>query len=209
MARFVVAVTGGIATGKSQVDALFLGLGVPVVDADQIAREIVLPGQPALAEIRARFGAGVLSGDGSVDRAALRELIFDAPEARRDLEAIMHPRIRLTMEVRCLAADAPYVIASIPLLAEVGSRAAYPWLHRVLVVDAPIAAQHKRLQRRDGIDDELAAKMIDAQASRRTRLALATDVICNDGPVDALAPPVMRLHQLFGQLADSDALRHR
>ena len=201
MAAFVVAVTGGIASGKSQVDSLFAALGVPVVDADLIAREIVSPGQPALAEIRSRFGPGVLASDGSLDRPALRRIVFENASARRDLEAITHPRIRRMMQARCLAANAPYVIASIPLLAETGAIDGYPWLRRVLVVDAPAAAQRERLRHRDGIDGELADRMIAAQASRASRLQIATDVIVNDVGIDALEGPVARLHALFLALA--------
>lgn len=197
MSAFVVAVTGGISTGKSQVDSLFSLLGVPVVDADRIAREIVEPGQSALAEIAARFGPGVLTADRALDRTALRRIVFEERSARSDLEAITHPRIRRLMEERCLSSTAPYVLASIPLLAEVGAMGAYRWVHRVLVVDAPVALQRERLTRRDGIDSLLADRMIAAQASRESRLRLATDVVVNDSGVDALQGPVGRLHRLF------------
>jgi dephospho-CoA kinase len=197
MARFVVALTGGISTGKSQVDALFASLGVPVVDADRIAREIVSPGQPALGEIAARFGTAVLAPDGTLERAALRRIVFEDRDARHDLEAIMHPRIRRLVQERCLSADAPYAIASIPLLAEAGASDAYRWVHRVLVVDAPVDLQRERVRHRDGIDAALADRMIAAQASRESRLGLATDVIVNDADMSGLAAPVERLHRLF------------
>jgi dephospho-CoA kinase len=201
MAAFVVAVTGGISTGKTRVDALFALLGVPVVDADAIAREIVAPGQPALVEIADRFGRSLVTDGGALDRAALRRIVFGDAAARRDLEAITHPRIRQLLQERCRAATAAYVIASIPLLAEAGAMDAYRWVSRVLVVDAPIALQRERLQRRDGIDAMLADRMIEAQASRRSRLALATDVVVNDSDPSALEDPVGRLHGLFLALA--------
>ena len=201
MAAFVVAVTGGISTGKSCVDALFALLGVPVVDADAIAREIVAPGQPALAEIADRFGRSLVTDAGALDRAALRRIVFGDAAARRDLEAITHPRIRQLLQERCRSATATYVIASIPLLAEAGAMDAYRWVSRVLVVDAPIALQRERLQRRDGIDAVLADRMIASQAGRRSRLALATDVVVNDSDTSALEGPVGRLHGLFLGLA--------
>ena len=197
MARFVVAVTGGIASGKSQVDALFAELGVPVVDADAIAREIVQPGEPALAEIFTRFGRGVMLGDGSLDRAELRRIVFDDVSARRALETITHPRIRKLLQHRCTSAAAPYVVASIPLLAEAGSIDAYRWVSRVLVVDASVSVQGERVERRDGINRALAERMIAAQASRETRLQLATDVIVNDAAINDLLEPVRRLHRIF------------
>lgn len=180
MARLVVAVTGGIASGKSLVDRAFAAIGIPVVDADVIAREIVEPGQPALAEIVATFGADALTASDELDRVAMRARVFADPTQRRALEAITHPRIRALMLARCQAAPDPYVIASIPLLAEVGAIDAYPWLHRVLVVDAPVGLQRERLVRRDGIDAVLADRIIASQATRATRLRLATDVVVND-----------------------------
>ena len=203
MAGFVVAITGGIASGKSAVGFLFESMGIVVADADAVARAVVAPGQPALAEIAARFGSAVLLADGSLDRAQLRALVFSDSQARRDLEAITHPRIRLLLQAQCTSAPGPYVITTIPLLAEVGAVAAYPWLQRILVVDAPEALQRARLLRRDGIDATLADRMIAVQASRGHRLALATDVIVNDGTVAALEAPVRRLDRLYRHLCGS------
>jgi len=201
MAGFVVAVTGGIASGKSAVCALFESLGIVVIDADVAARSIVEPGQPALAEIAARFGPAMLLADGSLDRGQLRARIFADADARRELEAITHPRIRLLLQSQCAEAGGPYAVAAIPLLAEFGAVAAYPWLKRILVVDAPVTLQRSRLLSRDGIDGALADRMISAQADREQRLALATDVIVNDGSVSELEPPVLRLDRLYRQLA--------
>ena len=203
MADFIVAVTGGIASGKSAVCALFERAGVVVADADAIAHAIVAPGAPALAEIRARFGDGILRPDGGLDRMRLRELVFADDSARSALEAITHPRIRAELEAQCRAAAGAYAIAAIPLLAESGGepRKTWPWLRRVLVVDAPEALQRARLLARDGIDAVLAVRMIAAQASRARRLALASDVIVNDAGLAALDAPVRRLHARYRALA--------
>jgi dephospho-CoA kinase len=201
MARLVVAVTGGIASGKSLVDRSFAALGIAVVDADLISREIVAPGEPALSEIASAFGAGFIRADGTLDRVALRARVFDDAIERQKLEEITHPRIRALMFDRCLRATGPYVVASIPLLAEVGAIAAYHWAHRVLVVDATIATQRSRLMHRDGIDAWLADRIISAQASRGRRLALASDVITNDAAPSGVTESVARLHSVFLTLA--------
>ncbi len=201
MAAVVVAITGGVASGKSAVCGCFQRLGITIADADVVARAIVALGQPALAEIRARFGDDVLLSDGQLDRTRLRELIFSDPTAKRDLESITHPRIRAALKVECEQAAGPYVIVDIPLLAESGVRTSYPWLQRILVVDVPIAMQRARLVRRDGIDTNLAERMIAAQASREQRLALATDVLINDGAIEDLDAPVQRLDAIFRELA--------
>lgn len=203
MADFVVAVTGGIASGKSAVCARFEKLGILVADADAIAHAIVAPGEPALAEIRARFGDAILQADGRLDRGRLRSLVFSDEEARVALEAITHPRIRAELQRQCLAAPGAYAIAAIPLLAEAAQppSRAWPWLRRVLVVDAPETVQRARLLARDGIDALLAARMIAAQATRAQRLALASDVIVNDGALGDLDAPVRRLDARYRALA--------
>ncbi len=205
MARFVVAITGGIASGKSEVSHLFAEHGVAVADADVVARELVEPGQPALREIAARFGPGVVHDDGTLDRAALRQRIFDDASARRDLEAILHPRIRRALHEACDAASGAYAVTVIPLLAEGGGRSAYPWLTRILVVDAPRDAQMRRLLGRDGATPEQAERTLAAQASREARLAIADDVITNSGDLVALAPQVEALHALYTRLARETA----
>lgn len=201
MADYVVAVTGGVASGKSAVTDAFAALGVVVADADVAARAVVEPGQPALQQIAERFGPGSLAADGRLDRAAMRERVFADPEARKTLEALLHPRIRIWLESACRAAPAPYVVVAIPLLAEGGGRAAYPWLDRILVVDVPEAVQRQRLMQRDGVDEGLARRMVAAQASRAQRLALADDLIVNDGPLAALAGIVSRLDARYRRLA--------
>ncbi len=201
MSSFIVGLTGGIASGKSEVSRRFEALGVTVADADIAAREVVAAGSPALMEIAERFGADILLTDGTLDRARLREHVFADTEARRALEAITHPAIRARVRALCEAAGSPYAIAAIPLLTEAGGRAAYPWLHRILVVDAPEAVQHARLLRRDNIDADLADRMILAQATRAQRLAQADDVITNDGHPDHLQAHVEALDRCYRKLA--------
>lgn len=201
MAGFAVAITGGAGSGKSAATACFERLGIVVADADLAARAIVAPGQPALAAIATRFGAGILLPDGTLDRARLRERVFADADARRDLEAITHPGIRDWLKRKCAEANGPYVLAAIPLFCEGGGRANYPWLRRVLVVDAPASLQRARLLARDGIDAALAERMIAAQASREQRLALADDVIVNDGLAADLEAAVARLDRRYRALA--------
>ncbi|PJK00491.1 dephospho-CoA kinase [Lysobacteraceae bacterium NML91-0213] len=201
MSAYVVGLTGGVASGKSEVERRFAALGVTVADADAAARDAVAPGSEGLAAVVETFGAGVLQGDGSLDRARMRELVFADADARRRLEAIVHPQVRLRLRAACEAAQGPYAIASIPLLAE-GGRDHYPWIDRVLVVDVPRALQLARLQRRDGIDAALAERMLAAQVDRLARLELADDVIYNDGPLDALAAHVAALDARYRQLAE-------
>jgi dephospho-CoA kinase len=195
---FRIALTGGIASGKSAVATLFEARGVPVVDSDVIAREIVAPGTPALEAIRARFGDAVLLPDGSLDRRALREQVFADPAARRDLEAITHPAIRERMQAWSRTAAGPYQIHMIPLLAEGGGRRDF---NRVLVVDCPEELQIQRVMQRDGVDANSARNVLAAQASRAERLAIADDVIVNDGDRDKLSQDVDALHRRYLQLS--------
>ncbi|NIJ92486.1 dephospho-CoA kinase [Xanthomonas campestris] len=192
MSDFIVGLTGGIASGKSALAAEFEKLGVPVIDADVVARQVVAPG-PVLDAIVAQFGAEVLLTDGTLDRQTLRQRVFADTAQRRVLEAITHPAIRSELQRAALAALAPYAIVAIPLLAEAGGRAGYPWLDRILVVDVPVALQHQRLMQRDAATAELADRMIAAQATREQRLAIADDVVCNDGVLEQLTQATHRL----------------
>jgi dephospho-CoA kinase len=201
MSDYFIGLTGGIASGKSALEKAFAAHGVVVADADLIARQVVAPGEPALAAVVERFGAGVLQADGQLDRAALRVRVFGDPEQRRALEAILHPAIRARLEAICRAAPGPYAIAMVPLLTEGGGRAAYPWLHRILVVDTPAAVQKARLMQRDGIDATLADQMMAAQASRAQRLALADDIVVNDGDIHHLQHAADALHLRYLALA--------
>ncbi|WP_449446512.1 dephospho-CoA kinase [Thermomonas brevis] len=201
MSDYIIGLTGGVASGKSSVETCFRALGVAVADADGAARDAVAVGSDGLAEVVARFGSDVLDADGQLDRPAMRRRVFADPDARRRLEAIVHPRVRKALADVCRAASGPYAVASIPLLAEGGGRDAYPWLHRILVVDVPEAVQLARLLRRDGIDIALARTMLGAQATRPQRLAIADDVLVNDGALDALPAQVEALDRLYRRLA--------
>ena len=201
MSEFIVGLTGGVASGKSEVQRRFEALGVYVADADVAAREAVAKGSDGLQEVVEAFGAGVLGADGELDRSAMRRRIFEDADAKRTLEAIIHPRVRTRLYQSCLAASTPYAMAAIPLLAEGGGLATYPWLARILVVDADPAVQLSRLLARDGIDEVLAARMLAGQATRQQRLAIADDVIDNTGPLEALDPQVAALHTRYQALA--------
>ena len=195
---FRVALTGGIASGKSTVANLFAELGVPLIDTDVIAREVVEPGRPALAAIVATFGPGVLDAQGCLDRRRMRERIFADPTAKQGLEAILHPAIRAEMERQSRVAGGPYQVLVIPLLAESGRR---DHVDRVLLVDVPEALQVQRLALRDGVSREQAEAALNAQATRAERLAIADDVIQNSGRVDELKQQVRALHEKYLQFA--------
>ncbi|MCP1583147.1 dephospho-CoA kinase [Pseudoxanthomonas mexicana] len=203
MSDYFIGLTGGIASGKSALEKAFAAHSIVVADADLLAREVVAPGEPALAAVVERFGRDVLQADGQLDRAALRVRVFGDPEQRRALEAILHPAIRARLEAICRAAPGPYAIATVPLLTEGGGRAAYPWLHRILVVDTPAAVQKARLMQRDGIGATLADQMMAAQASRAERLALADDIVVNDGDLAHLQRAADQLHARYVALASS------
>jgi len=196
---YVVALTGGIAAGKSAVSRRFEALGIHVYDADIAAREVIAAGSEGLAAIVAHFGTGVLDVTGQLDRAAMRQRVFGNDTERRALEAITHPRVRSWLRERVTADRGPYCMLAIPLFAE--NHDHYRWVDRVLVVDAPEAVQLERLLRRDSIDEVLARRMIARQARREERLALADDVIENDGDEAALDLAVAQLHARYLALA--------
>jgi dephospho-CoA kinase len=196
---FTVALTGGIASGKSVVEKRFKAMDVSICDADYAARVVVEPGSDGLAAIVAAFGSDVLDAQGRLDRPAMRQRVFADPTARKTLEAIVHPRVRQWMLEHAQNAEGPYVMLSIPLLAEnIGH---YRWLDRIVVVDVPEAVQVQRLMARDGIDDALVDRILASQASRAARLALADDVIDNAGPETALDAQVAVLHRRYLELA--------
>ena len=192
-----VALTGGVASGKSTVAGLFAALGVPIIDTDLIAREVVAPGTPGLAAVVARFGADILLADGTLDRAKLRGVILADPQARRDLEALLHPLIRARSSALSQTAGGPYQIIVVPLLIETGTADAYD---RVLVVDCDPQAQLERLILRDRTSAAQAQAMLAAQASRQARLERADDVIVNSADVQALARQVQVLHARYRDL---------
>ena len=195
-----IGLTGGIASGKSTVAEMFASLGIPVIDTDVIAREIVSPGQPALAQIRSRFGNAVIDAAGNLDRAAMRMLIFSDVQARTDLEAILHPRIGAEARRQAKSAGGPYQLIVVPLLTESSLR---DFVDRVLVVDCDEEHQIERLLARDADSVGQARRILAAQASREERLAIADDVIINDRSLDHLRQQVEKLDRLYRRLARS------
>lgn len=194
-----IALTGGIASGKSLVAEMFLKLGVPVIDTDVIARQIVEPGKPALDEIRERFGEEIIDAAGNLDRRELRKRIFSDSEARIDLENILHPRIGAETLRQVGLAGGTYQLIVVPLL--VGSKL-LELVDRVLVVDCDEETQVRRLLARDSETVAQARRMLAAQSSREDRLAIADDVISNDGSLRQTRDQVLKLHEAYVRLAE-------
>jgi dephospho-CoA kinase len=195
---FRVGLTGGIASGKSTAAKFFGSLGVPILDSDQIARDVVEPGQPPLERLVERFGPGILTSDGHLDRPALRNIVFSDPKARADLEALTHPAIGAALEAQSAAAGGPYQILVIPLLVEKNLSS---HVDRVLVVDCDEELQIRRLRDRDGSTREQVAAILKAQAPRAARLKAADDVIRNDSDMNAVRDQVAALHARYLELA--------
>jgi dephospho-CoA kinase len=195
---FRVGLTGGIASGKSTVTKFFAALGVPIIDTDQVAREVVEPGQPPLKRLVERFGRAILTPDGHLDRPKLREIVFSDPKARADLEALTHPAIGTAVEAWSAAAGGPYQVLIIPLLVE---KNLVSQVDRALVVDCDEELQIRRLQARDGSTVEQARAILNAQTSRNARLKAAHDVIQNDGDLSGVRDQVAALHARYMQLA--------
>jgi dephospho-CoA kinase len=191
----VIAMTGGVAAGKSEVARRFSEFFIHVYDTDVAAREVVERGTAGLSAVTNAFGKGVLDHEGRLDRGAMRELVFANPVERLKLEAIVHPLVRDWLHERVAAETGPYCLLAIPLLAENISH--YRWIKYVLLVDAPESKQLTRLMQRDGIDETLARRMLQQQASRAERLALADYVIDNSGDEALLDNAVAELHRKF------------
>ena len=189
-----IGLTGGIASGKSTVADMFADLGVPVIDTDVIARDVVRPGQPALEEIREAFGAGVIAADGTLDRSAMRAIVFGDDAARRRLEAILHPKIREITIEQAETAGGAYQVIVVPLLVESSLRA---FVDRVLVVDCDEEIQVVRLLERDTESEQQARKILAAQSTRDERLAIADDVIENEGSLEDTREQVLALHRSY------------
>ena len=196
---FVIGLTGGIGSGKSAAADLFAARGALMVDTDQIAHQLTAPGGAAMDAIRQAFGNGVVAADGALNRAAMRALAFEDPDARKRLEAILHPMIRAESERLCLAATTPYVMLVVPLLIESGTYRQR--VRRLCGVDCPEEVQVARVMQRSGLEERQVRAIMAAQASRAERLAAADDVIDNGGSYEQLAAQVERLHAAYLQLA--------
>ncbi|MBT3092252.1 MAG: dephospho-CoA kinase [Candidatus Thiodiazotropha sp. (ex Lucina pensylvanica)] len=194
----VIALTGGIGSGKSAVSSHLESLGVPVIDADQLAHQLVKPGSPALLEIQATFGEELVDGNGLLDRAALRKTVFNDPQQRRRLEGILHPRIREAMESWLARQSAPYAVLVIPLLFETGQMSL---ADRILVVDCDKSLQIERVLERDSLPREQIQQIIANQVDRQIRLDGADDVIENNDSLQVLIEATERLHNKYLKLA--------
>ncbi|MFC0336064.1 dephospho-CoA kinase [Kushneria avicenniae] len=194
----IIGLTGGIAAGKTTIAEAFARRGAAWVDVDHLAREVVMPGEPALADIRKRFGDTVLTEHGALDRAALREIIFNDANARHDLEAITHPRIRERLISRLGTLTGPYALLVSPLLLETDQ---HQLVNRILVIDVPPEEQIRRTCERDGVPEAQARAIVEAQMSRNRRLASADDVIDNVGSFHAVDACIDRLDLFYRQLA--------
>ena len=200
---YVVAITGGIGSGKTTVANQFAALGIEVVDADLIAREVVEPGTPALAAIASHFGPGILDEQGRLDRRALRERIFSDPAAKSWLNALLHPIIRSEMLRQCAAANSPYCLLVVPLLVE---NRLTELADRVLVIDVDEATQIERTCRRDGVSRAQAQAILASQASRTERLAMADDVLDNQsGTTETIRARILALHETYLAFASQQA----
>ena len=200
---YVVAITGGIGSGKTTVANQFAALGIEVVDADLIAREVVAPGTPALAAITSHFGPEILTEQGLLDRRVLRERIFSDPAAKSWLNALLHPIIRSEMLRQCAAANSPYCLLVVPLLVE---NRLTELADRVLVIDVDEATQIERTCRRDGVSREQAQAILASQASRSERLAMADDVLDNQsGTTETIRERILALHETYLAFASQQA----
>ncbi|MCP5420397.1 MAG: dephospho-CoA kinase [Gammaproteobacteria bacterium] len=191
----VVGLTGGIGSGKSMVAEAFAKRGVPIIDTDRLARELVAPGQPALQEIVSAFGPDCLDNQGQLDRGQVRRKVFADPQLRERLESILHPRIRQAVRERLGVISAPYCIVAVPLLIETNSL--MELMQRVLVVDVEDTVQVQRVMERDQVDEEQVRRILNAQASRTQRLARADDIISNTGTLADLDDCVSALHEKY------------
>ena len=198
--KFVLGLTGGIGSGKSAASQWFEAQGITVVDADVVAREVVEIGQPALAQIQQAFGNWVLLEDGSLNRRALREYIFQSPEARKTLESITHPAIRTSIIQQLHAAQSPYAILVSPLLFETNQ---HELTQHTLLIDATIELQIERASQRDGQNIEQIRNIIAAQMSREQKQTMADDIVLNDGHLDHLYAHLRLLHQKYLNMAAS------
>ncbi|TAA45122.1 dephospho-CoA kinase [Corallincola spongiicola] len=195
---FVVGLTGGIGSGKSTVAAEFQRLGIDVVDADLVARDVVAPDSQALQQIQDYFGDNVILADGSLDRAALRAAVFNNEQQRQWLNQLLHPLISQEMQVQLKAASSPYVLWVVPLLVE---NKLYQQADRVLVIDLPVEQQKLRAASRDRQSITQIEQVLASQASRQQRLAVADDVIDNSRPLSEVKRDVSTLHQRYLKLS--------
>ena len=195
-----IGLTGGIGSGKSEAARCFSNLGIPVIDSDEISRDLVAPDQPALQQIVDHFGTGVITTEGELNREALRQKVMQDSESRQWLEQLLYPLIRQRREELISQIEAPYVVLEIPLLLESGLQ---ELVDRILVVDVPESLQVERTRRRSGLDEAEVRAVMKQQASRQQRLNAADDLIDNSGSRELLEQQVQLLHERYRELARS------
>jgi dephospho-CoA kinase len=198
MSKFIIGLTGGIGSGKTTAANIFASYGINVIDADQVARELVAPDQPAYHAIVEKLGSDILKTDHTLNRAKLRDLTFNDPALKKWLEALLHPEVRKIMQEKALQASSPYCILMIPLLLET---AHYPIINRVLVIDADEERQLIRVKNRDNMTDEQVKRIIASQIPRAERLRKADDIIHNSGDLQQLSDAVEMMHQKYLHIA--------
>lgn len=196
---FVVGLTGGIGSGKSTATRLLIGFGIEVIDADEVSREVVVPGSPALDALVERFGTKILNADGTLKRERLRGLIFTDPEAKRWVEELLHPAIRARIVERIERSTKPWLMLSVPLLLE--NKSAYDFVDRVLVIDVPESVQLQRTMLRDNATKDEVTRIMQSQLPRNKRLAAADDVVENSGDPLELQEQLLRLVKRYEELA--------
>lgn len=201
MSNYIVGVSGGIGSGKSTVAEGFARRGAAVVDTDHVAHALTASQGAAMAPIRQVFGDEVIAADGALDRAVMRRRVFADPAERQRLEAILHPLIRQESHRQCAAATAPYVLLLIPLLAETQVASPYEFLDRILIVDCSEATQVSRVMQRNGLGEAEVRAIMATQADRSRRLALADDIVVNEGERESLQTQIDALHQRYQELA--------
>ena len=198
--RFSVGLTGGIGSGKTSVANAFAARGASIIDTDLIAHALTAPNGAAIAAIAAAFGPDVITPEGAMDRAKMRALVFSDVSQKNLLEALLHPMIRAEVARQAAAARGTYLMFVVPLLAETGH-----WkFSRILVVDCEVAQQIERVMQRDKLPADLIQAIIAQQATRAQRLAIATDVLLNQGDFESLIPEIDRLHKLYCDLSSSN-----
>ncbi len=199
MSDYLVGLTGGIGSGKSTVADYFVALGAALVDTDAIAHELTAAGGAAMPALIEAFGNGIAGPDGALDRLAMRQLAFARSDARERLEGILHPMIRALSAERCKMAESPYVILAVPLLVESGTYRQR--CDRILAVDCPENLQIERVMARNGMSIDQVKAILAVQATREQRLAIADDVLLNDGGLDTVVKQIDDLHRTYLQLA--------
>jgi len=196
-----IALSGGIASGKTYVSNKFSSLGVDIIDTDIIAHEIVLPGRSALEEITDNFGKSVLQQDGALNRKLMRKIVFEDSKKRLILESILHPKIQNEVKNKISSLNGPYQIIVVPLLTK---SPILKQVNRILIIDCDEKKQLKRLIKRDGISTKLASQIMSSQSDRKERLSIADDIILNDDDFDSLDTQIINLHRCYLDLSKED-----